>query len=428
MWTDRLDRRTALRTGLGGLAALAAARLEAGPARPAEDLPPCRTITRGPKFHWFGYYDKLQFDPTNRYVLSNEVDFEHRTPRPEDEIRVGMVDTVEGDAWIELGASRAWGWQQGCMLQWRPGSESEILWNDREGDRHVCRLLDVRTGARRTIPSPIYTVSPDGRFALTADFARIQVMRPGYGYVGLPDPHGDELAPEDSGVFRVDLDTGERQLILSLAELAAIPHRGSKLEDVWHYVNHLLISPDARRFIVLHRWRQRDPETGASTGGFTTRMFTADVDGSRLHLLDPSGHTSHFIWRSPEQICMWTRPEGRPAAFYLAKDRTDSLEVVGEGVMTANGHLTYLPPPHDEWILNDTYPDADRNQHVYLYHVPTKTRHPLGAFHSPEPYRGEWRCDTHPRSSNDGRTVCIDSPHTGEGRQLHLIDISAIVG
>ena len=32
------------------------------------------------------------------------------------------------------------------------------------------------------------------------------------------------------------------------------------------------------------------------------------------------------------------------------------------------------------------------------------------------------------RFSPDGRSVVIDSPHTGQGRQLHLIDISEIVG
>ena len=39
-----------------------------------------RAITKGPGFHWFGYYDKLQFDPTGRFVLGMEVDFEHRRP------------------------------------------------------------------------------------------------------------------------------------------------------------------------------------------------------------------------------------------------------------------------------------------------------------------------------------------------------------
>jgi hypothetical protein len=52
---------------------------------------------------------------------------------------------------------------------------------------------------------------------------------------------------------------------------------------------------------------------------------------------------------------------------------------------------------------------------------------PLGAFHSPPQYTGEWRCDTHPRASRSGKLVCIDSPVGAAGRQMHLIDISGIV-
>lgn len=59
--------------------------------KPAEEqLPQVRAITKGPKFHWFGYYDHLQFDPTSHYVLGMEVDFEHRSPLPEDVIKVAM--------------------------------------------------------------------------------------------------------------------------------------------------------------------------------------------------------------------------------------------------------------------------------------------------------------------------------------------------
>ena len=77
-------------------------------AAPTESLPPIRQITRGPRFHWFGYYDKFQFSADNRFVLGNEVEFEGRSPRAEDRIRVGMVDLQEGDRWIELGSTCAW--------------------------------------------------------------------------------------------------------------------------------------------------------------------------------------------------------------------------------------------------------------------------------------------------------------------------------
>lgn len=403
-----------------------------------ERFAPVRQITSGPQHHWFGYYDKQQFDFTNTKVLSNEVSFEHRTPKPEDRIAVGYVDTASQDRWVPLGSSTAWGWQQGCMLQWRPASAEsvltqgqEVVWNDREDGRYVCRVHNTRTGRQRTLPRPIYTLSADGRYAITADFARIQRMRPGYGYVGLKSACYQDRAPDDAGVWRMDMETGESELVFSLADAAAIDHKGQSLKDKWNYFNHLLINPDSNRFIVLHRWRD-STGSGADaepTGRFHTRMFTVNMDGSDRYILDPDGHTSHFIWRGSDQVCAWTKPEGKPAAFYVFTDQTREFEQVGEGMMTLNGHNTYVPGTNWEWILNDTYPDRKtRNQTPYLYHVPTNRRIDLGQFHLPSVYKGEWRCDTHPRSSNDGKTVCIDSPHTGSGRQLHLIDISQIIG
>lgn len=384
---------------------------------------PVRVITQWPKHHWFGYYDKWQFDPTDRFVLANEVGFEHRSPTGDDEIRVGMVDTADGDRWTDLGGSLAWGWQQGCMLQWVPGTASTAVWNDREGDNFVARLHDVKTGERRTIPRAIYTLSPDGQTALATDFRRLNELRPGYGYAGIDDPNRDVMRPEDVGIWRVDLATGKSDLIVSVAEAAAVGEQTPEMRDGKHYFNHLLYNTDGSRFIFLHRWR---PDRGK--GNFRTRMFTANADGSDLYVLDPSGDTSHFIWRDPDHICAWTRPTGRPWGFYLFLDRTRLVEPVGAGVMTVNGHNTYLPIGEPgEWILNDTYPDRDRMQTVYLYHVPTGRRTDLGRFPAPKVYSGEWRCDTHPRFSRDGRTVCIDAPHGEAGRQLHLLDISGIV-
>jgi Tol biopolymer transport system component len=99
--------------------------------------------------------------------------------------------------------------------------------------------------------------------------------------------------------------------------------------------------------------------------------------------------------------------------------------VVAPDIMTVNGHCTYLPG--NRWILNDTYPDKQRLQHPYLYNVEQARRVPLGHFLSSKAYNGEWRCDTHPRFSPDGKKVVLDSPHAGDGRQLYLIDISGIL-
>ena len=141
-------------------------------------------ITQPPGFHWFSYYDKFQFDPTDRYALGMRVDFEHRLPTEEDVVALGMIDLADGNRWIDLGQSRAWCWQQGCMLQWRPGSDREVVWNDRDGDGYVSRVLDVETRKMRTLPRPIGTLSPDGKLALCEDYSRIWNFRAGYGLCG----------------------------------------------------------------------------------------------------------------------------------------------------------------------------------------------------------------------------------------------------
>jgi hypothetical protein len=218
----RLDRRQCLASLAGAAAGLTAfpRGLFAKDESLDESLPPVRAITKKPKHHWFGYYDKLQFDPTNRFVLGMEVDFEHRSPEPDDSIGIGMVDLQDKDRWISLGRSHAWGWQQGCMLQWVPGTESTVIWNDREKDRFISRLVDTKTNESRIIESPVYTLSPDGKSAVTPDFSRLNDMRPGYGYAGVPDRFAGEPAPEEIGIWNVDLTTGKRELIISIAQIA----------------------------------------------------------------------------------------------------------------------------------------------------------------------------------------------------------------
>src|SRR4051794_2048680 len=184
------------------LAMLAAAKLQG-----AEGPLPVRAITKGPRFHWFGYYDKLQFDPTSRFALGTSNDFQHRLVTAADSLKLGMVDLQDGDKWIDLGETRAWSWHQTCMLQWLPGSKEEVIWNDRQGSNFVSHIYNVRTRQKRTLPRAIYCVSPDAQWALCNDFARSASMRPETGYMGGADPYGAELAPSKSGIWRMDLKT-----------------------------------------------------------------------------------------------------------------------------------------------------------------------------------------------------------------------------
>jgi len=385
--------------------------------------PQFRAITKGPKFHWFGYYDKLQFDPTNRYVLCNQVGFEHRSPTADDTIRIGMIDLKDNDRWIDLGETKAWNWQQGCMLQWLPGSASEVIYNDRVDGQYVSHILNTKNGKKRTLPGPVYAIGPDAKWAVNPDFSRLNDTRPGYGYAGVPDKYKDVLAPEQTGVWRMNLKTGKRDLIVSHAQAAAVPYKIGDWTGSKHKFNHLLFAPDGKRFIFLHRRRggPDNPKAGI------TRMFTVNADGTGLYVLDPYGDTSHFIWRRSSHVVAWAKHPSHGYKFYSYEDRTENVEVIAPDVMVVNGHNTYLNRDSWRWILNDTYPDKQRLQHPYIYDTAKAVRHPLGDLLSPKEYAGEWRCDLHPRSSRDGRLVTIDSTHEGKGRQLYLIDVSSIL-
>ena len=397
---------------------------------------PVRAITKGAKFHWFGYYDKMQFDPTNRYLLGMQVDFEMRSPTKNDVIKIGYIDLQENDKWVEIGESRSWGWQQGCMLQWIPGSDSEVIWNDRRGNNFLSIIKNIKTREEKIISKAVYALSPDGVHAIGTDFSRIQNYRKGYGYHGGKDPFKQQNAPKKSGIYKINLKTGKSELIISYKEISKIPNAGTDISDKWHYFNHLLVSPDGERFIFLNRWRDAPIPDEVLTSpdkynkirnNYTTRMFTAGMNGKNVYLLDPSGNTSHFIWKDPNHITAWTRPLGKDFGFWEYQDKSTEIKQIGKGIMSQNGHNTYLPGTNNDWILNDTYPQRDtREQIPYLFQQSTGKKIELGRFYEPKEYTGEWRCDTHPRSSNDGKLICIDSTHGGNGRQMYLIDISSL--
>lgn len=384
---------------------------------------PVQAITSGPKAHWFAYYDKLQFDPSDRYVLGMEVAFEDRAPEAGDAIVLGMVDLQDNNRWVPFAESTAWCWQQGCMLQWIPGSNSEVIYNVRRDGAYGSVVQDVFTGEKRELPRAVYAVSPDGKTAVSLNFARVGRTRPGYGYNGIADPTENVDLPEDDGIYSVDLTTGDSRLIVKLSDIAKMGWQDTMDDGGQHWFNHLLFNTDGSRFVFLHRWH-RGPERKS----WYTRFFTAAPDGSDVYCLADHGMTSHFIWRNPAQVLAWSREpaEGDQTwdRFFLYTDRTDQAEVIGDGILTVDGHCTYSPD--GEWVLTDTYPNKERMQTLMLYRPADKKLVTLGEFYQEAVSDTQLRTDLHPRWSRDGKTVCIDSKCSGQ-RQLYLIDVSGVL-
>ena len=387
---------------------------------PYAPYPPARAVTSGPRYHWFGYYDKSPWSGDQKFILAMEIDFMDRPPTGEDTIKVGLVDLEAGTEFHALAETQAWCWQQGTMLQWL-GYEPDrlVIHNSIEDGQYVSVVRDVHNGESRTLPRPVYAVSRDGTQAVAVNFARVGRTRPGYGYYCLPDPWEGQDHPDDDGIWWMDIRTGENRLIISLDQIVGIRHDDT-MDAGEHWFNHLVFSPDGSRFIFLHRWVA--PEFKYR---HYTRMFTANPDGSDICCVADHDMVSHFDWCGSADILAWATHRQIGNKYYLYRDRSPWFTVVGEDVFTCDGHCSYSPD--GRWILTDTYPDEEEKRTLILYDTESGARADIGRFLSPKTYSGEIRCDLHPRWSRDGKQVCIDSLHEGD-RQLYVIDIGDIVG
>lgn len=397
-----------------------------------EQYVPIERITRDDKHNFFGYYDIQPFSSDNAYHLCHRIDFEDRMQSENDVAEIGMIRLYD-NTFIPLAKTYAWNWQQGSLLQWHPAyPDSKILYNSVFGDSDLCLsfrgvIKDIHTGEEKILPMPINNVSPDGKFALSLNFARVYWLRPGYGYAGIPDKWENDAHPKDDGVWRIDLETGACKLIVSTDELFKLcePNMSAEERNMKYVVNHINMNTDGTRFLMLFRGRSN---SGVNTV-YRTDTVTIGCDGSDPYLLlNNSG--SHLHWRDRDNVLIWSDPKECGARdFYILKDKTKEYTPFGSAeTVGRNGHVSYSP--NRRYVLNDTYPDRHGYITLSVFDTVTEEKIPLIKLASKSLNRfpcEDVRCDLHPRWSKDGSMISFDSIHEGH-RHIYVIRTEDIKG
>ncbi len=375
-------------------------------------LLPFERMTREPEHNFFGYYDLQPWSGDGRFHLCHRVGFMDRMQAATDRAEIGMIRMTDC-RFIPLAETYAWNFQQGTMLQWNPRKpDEEIIFNSFLSGAFRCVVRNISTGATRILPRAVANVSLDGKRALSINFSRLFDFRPGYGYAGPADPFAQTPAPEDDGIYLMDMQTGKDKLIIPISAMSELltakfgPHmKGSKL-----LVNHITFNNDGTRFLFLVR---NMPMPGRPVEGWLTLAATADISGGDIHVLEAFGGASHYIWRDPEHLLIYAdMPGPGKMALCLAKDRSSEFKVLDPSFFAFDGHCSYSPDKN--FILYDSYPDADGYRRLLLYDLRKGKGYLLAELLSAkerELPHGDVRCDLHPRWNRDGSAISFDSIH-----------------
>ena len=275
-------------------------------------------------------------------------------------------------------------------------------------------IKEIESGDERVIPAPVYT-GADGKTVLTLDFSRLYNLRPGYGYYNVQEETKDVVLPDATAVWKIDLTTGEVQLLLSYKEFATFePRPEMQKTSTIHKANHLMFSPSGKRCMVLYRWLVGERKY--------TRLITFDTaDGKNMYVLSDDDMVSHCFWKDDEHIMAFENKKDGGPGYYLMKDKTQEYFHCWSQ-LSNDVHPSYSPDRN--LIIADTYPDRARVVAVKLMDGDEKKTDVkiIAKVFALFKYDNDTRCDLHPRWNHKGDKICFDSVFEGH-RGMYVVGI-----
>lgn len=307
-----------------------------------------------------------------------------------------------------IAESRAFNWQMGARAIWI--DNDTISYNDFDGDKYVCKWFSLsQFKIIKNFDQPLQDYNGHN-FFLGVNYRRLRSYAKEYAYYCLPEMSETEYNDyEHDGIWRVDTCDGKVELLLSIADILRFEHV-DRFDKGKHFVNHIMMSPNGMDFIFIHRYYV--------DGVRYDRLMYYDFN--QLKVLMGERIQSHYCWLDNENIFGYGEYEGK---------RSFNAINVLTGVVTKHEELTAAhprdghPTVSGDWIAIDDYPDLSRMQTMIAYNYKTREIKWLGEFFHDLRHKEYNRCDLHPRFSNDGNKIYIDTIYTGK-RELAVLNVN----
>lgn len=411
----------------------------------AEELP-ARQITHGPFHHFFGYIGHVRTIPWNaseRYLLTLRSRFQDRMPAGDEAADIMLLDTQQDYAEIAVDRTRAWNFQQGTMLYWNPlAAETQFFFNDR--DPQTARLftvlydLSLQTAAHSPSDGangkPTQTVAlggrkreyrfgdtsiansgvaPAGKNFAAINYGRLARLRPVTGYPEAADWTVSQAHPVDDGVFVVDIETGQKDLIVNFRQLGNLlrPHRPD-IDEIELFINHTLWSPGGEWLFFFCR------------GEFEHKTRRVDVpfvvrpDGSELTML-PDHFGGHPEWLDDQRMI---GRQGQLQALYNVEQR-QFTGALGTAETFVNPGGDVALSLDGRWFVNG-YSKSHRN-HFVFYRMSDGLTLPGASVSRAKWHDGPLRIDPAPCWNRSATAILTTAVANDEDktRQLFLIEV-----
>lgn len=371
--------------------------------------------------YFFGYYDMRPYSKGRHLTL--RVPFLDRIPEADDVAEIGYV---KDKVFTPFASTTAWNFQQSAMLQWHPYLEDTVYYNEFVNGNCVTTTHNIATGEKKHTDRPTACISPDGKWGLSVNFARIYAFRPGYGYAACVDPNADVNQPTDDGVFLVDMETGRSKFLVDYVTLGRVG--GFSPEDKI-LVNHITFNTDSSRYCMLVR-NFGDPRTG-----WLTSLMVGDLNGNVRTILEKT-YVSHYVWLDDDHLIAhcaaeptdeeWNWSPSNSSMFCI--DMTDGSyekwDMPYFRLLPGGGDIHCNIIPGSDYVIGDGYP-VNGLRYLLAYNRKTGAWRVLLRAKTLPPANTDVRCDLHARFIDGGKYITYDTTENGK-RQIAMIDTSAL--
>lgn len=375
-----------------------------------------RIITPNDGAHYFfGYYD-MRATQGNRH-LAHRVGFMDRIPEKDDVAELGYLEDGKFHAFA---TTTAWNFQQGAMLQYHPHLADTVYYNKFCDGRERTVTHNYATGEKKYTDRATACVSPDGKWGMAVNFARIYAFRPGYGYAESVDPKADVPAPEDDGVFLTDMESGTSRLLVNYPKLAQVCGYRS---DAKILVNHITFNPASDRYVALVR---DFPTPDRKWWQWVTTLIAGDLDGN-VWVLPSKVYASHYVWQDARHLVIHCSAETEDKkSMYSVNTEDGSFMEYDMPFFHENKQpdIHCNISPDGRYIIGDSYPKEGYRSIEALNIVTGATRTLLHS-RTVEPPVTDVRCDLHNRFVFGGRFISYDTTENG-CRQIALVGTEAL--